>query len=363
MNRFKGFTVIIFSFFVLFSNVFFSEAQNNSEWVFDRWSRDKDEVFKLAKEQDRYVFLFFGLQNCTSCRAISEIFANQENRLSAIVEDDYVPWAYKAINIANIQDDTIKKNVNEVLGKGASMLPFLFVIDPDFSDSYERWLAGSDLPLGPSRITELQKFITIDLLTNSALTWYKDKDKVLSLAREQNKYIFKLIGKGTSPNSQKVIELLNKSLLKDMLEKNYILWYSSDVSELNNVIKTNSGSEETAKTLPYIAIINPENPDKNLVLTFGYQDVEALEQILKTYSVSSHQIIASNNNKVTVWENVLEISNQINNEQIHVFSLAGQQVASVRKNDYTVKIDAGDFPKGVLIVYSSSGWSTKIMVQ
>ena len=87
MKRFKNFTVIILSFLVLFVIVFFCEAQNNSEWVFDHWNNDKDNVFKLAKEQDRYVFLYIGLQGCPSCERVSSVFANPENRLSVMIDD------------------------------------------------------------------------------------------------------------------------------------------------------------------------------------------------------------------------------------------------------------------------------------
>jgi len=356
MDRLRSIVVSLVSISLLFSNVFFSKAQDNSEWVFDNWSRDKDEVFKLAKEQDRYVFLFFGLQNCSNCRAISEIFANPENRLSAIVEDDYVPWAYKANDIASIQDDTIKKHVNEIIAsKGTELrLPFLFVIDPYFSDTYERLLVGSDLPLGPSRITELQKFITVDLLTNSALTWYKDKDKVLSLAKEQNKYIFKLVGKGTSPNSQRVIEYLNEESLKKIIEDNFILWASSDISEVPIHY-----SLLTQPNLPYITIIDPDKPDYILDMAWGNMAIETLKEILKSYIVSNE--IITSNNQVFIRGDVLQISNQNNNEEIQVFTLTGQQIASVRKNDYSIQIDASYFPKGMFIVHSSVGWSKKIV--
>jgi len=356
MYRLRSITVLLISVSLLFSNVFFSEAQNNSEWVFDHWNKDKDNVFKLAKEQDRYVFLFFGLQNCSNCRTISEIFANPENRLSAIVEDDYIPWAYKANDIASIQDDTIKKHVNEIVAsKGTELrLPFLFVIDPDFSDSYERLLVGSDLPLGPSRITELQKFITVDLITNSALAWYKDKDKVLSLAKEQNKYILKLIGKGTSPNSQKVIKHLNENPLKQTINDNFILWVSSDISEVPI-----NYSLLTQPNLPYITIIDPDKPDNILDMAWGGRAIETLKEIIHSYIVSNE--IITSNNQVIIHGDVLKISNHIHNEEIQVFTLTGQQIASFRKNDYSIQIDASYFPKGMFIVHSLAGWSKKIV--
>ena len=355
MKRFRRLAVIIFSFFVLFTNVFFNKAQNNSEWVFDHWNNDKDNVFKLANEQDKYIFLFVGLQNCSSCERISSIFANPENRLSAFIDDTYIPWVYKLINtnIASIPDDTIKKFINEILNIGATTLPFLFIINPEFPDCYVKWLAGNDIPVGPSSITILQELITVDLLTDSDQTWHKDKDKdkVFSLAKEQNKNIFKLIGKGTSPNSQKVMQQLTGEPLKELLDKNYILWYSADVSEV---------PAYNTPILPYITIIDTDNPDNPLDETFGYQEVTVLEEIIKSHIVSN-EIIASDH-IVIVSGNVLHIANRTVNEQIQVFTLTGQQIATIRKNDYTVQIDASNFPKGVLIVHSSKGWTQKIIV-
>ena len=358
MARLRSIIVLLVTVSLLFSNVFFSKAQDNSEWVYNNWNRNKDSVFKLAKEQDRYVFLFFGLQDCSNCRTISEIFANPENRLSDIVEDDYVPWAYKANDIASIQDDTIKKHVNEIVAsRGRELrLPFLFVIDPDFSDSYERLLVGSDLSLGPSRITDLQKFLTVDLLTNSALTWYKDKDKVLSLAKEQNKYILKLVGKGTSPICQKVMKQLGEEPLKQKIEDNFILWYSSDMAETHVNYVT---AEPIIYPIPFISIIDPDVPDKILDVACGDGAIEMLEEILKSYIVSNEMITSINH--VTAQGNVLQISNQIHNEEIQVFTLTGQQITRFRKNDYSIQIDASYFPKGMFIVHSSAGWSKKIV--
>jgi trans-2-enoyl-CoA reductase len=58
---------------------------------------------------------------------------------------------------------------------------------------------------------------------------------------------------------------------------------------------------------------------------------------------------------------MLQISNQTNDEQISVYTLAGKQIASVRKKETTIQIDASSFPKGVLIVGSSAGWNSKII--
>ena len=351
--------VLLISVF-LFYGAFFSRAQDYSEWVYSHWNSDKEKVFKLAKEQDRYIFLFFGRRYCPYSGRTSTIFGIPDSQLRPIIDADYIPWAFQnpTSNLLAISDDYIKEFALDVFEKGASKFPFLFVINPDYPDSYVKWLSGESLTNSPNTIERLKNLLAVDLLSNSTLTWYKNKDQVFKLAKEQNKYIFKFVGKGTSPNSQKVIKQLNLSVLKDVLVKNYILWYSSDVSETMEVMSV----EKDAKTLPYITIIFPEEPDYTLEQLWGYQEDEtALEGILKKYTVSNEKFLSVN--KVSVSGKALLISNQTNNERIQVYSLSGQNIANFHKNDFSVHIDASDFPKGVLVIHSSVGWSAKVLLQ
>ena len=359
MNKLSCVRVLLISIF-LFCIAFISKAQDYTEWVYKNWNSDKEKVFKLAKEQDRYIFLFLGRQYCTASGRTSTNFGKPDNPLRPIIDADYVPWAFQnpTTNLEAISDEYIKEFAIDVFEKGASSFPFLFVINPDYPDSYVKWLAGESLPNSPNSVERLKNLLTIDLLANSTLTWYTNKDQVFKLAKEQNKYIFKLVGKGTSPNSQKVIKQLNLSVLKDVLVKNYILWYSSDVSEEMKVM----AGEEVTKTLPFISVIFPEEPDYLLEQLWGYQDDEtALEEILRKYTVSNEKILSTN--KVSVSGKALLISNQTNNERIRVYSLSGQNIAEFHKNDFSVHIDASDFPKGVLVINSSAGWSAKVLLQ
>ena len=132
------------------------------------------------------------------------------------------------------------------------------------------------------------------------------------------------------------------------MEDNYILWYISDDSEQNG------------KTLPCISIIDANNPDNNFS-KWGYQDVESLENMLNTHTVSNDVIVSDKN--IIIQGHVLLITNEFTDEKIQIYTLTGQLVTSVFKNDNMVQIDASRFPKGVLLVYSSTGWSTKIIIQ
>jgi hypothetical protein len=142
-----------------------------------------------------------------------------------------------------------------------------------------------------------------------------------------------------------------------MLEDNYILWFTTEVKETT----ASTYAEDSPVLHPYISIIYPDLWDTKLESSFGYQDAKALETIIKKYTVSNETIIADN--QVTVSGNIIQITNRNSKEQIKIFSLSGQQVASIRKNGYTAQIDASSYPKGVLVVAGSSGWSKKIIVQ
>ena len=200
-----------------------------------------------------------------------------------------------------------------------------------------------------------------DLFEGQGLTWYEKKDEAIRLAKEQGKNIFKLVGKPTSPNSKKVIKQLSVEPLKQLLEDSYILWFSSDVSEVpSNTLE----SDTNLIILPYITVFDPKIPDHVLDVTWGTlaANVERLEEILLTHNTVSNGIIALDNN-IIVASNIMQISNRNNNEQIQLFTITGQWVANIRKNDFTVHIDVSRFPKGTLIVCSSTGWNSKIIIQ
>ena len=233
--------------------------------------------------------------------------------------------------------------------------PILCVINPDNpdEDATEYW--GT---MDYRTNEELLFAITPpDLFAGQELTWHEDEEEVFTLAKQQGKPIFKLVGKATSPNSKKVIKQLTAEPLKPMLSEHFILWFSSDTSGIN----VNTYAETNSQTLPYIYIINPDEPEVILSEVKGYQDVEKLIELVIPFTVSNE--IIELDNKVTVFGNMLQIANHINSEQIQLFTLNGQRIAIIRKNDYSIKIDASHFPKGTLIVYSSSGWSQKIILQ
>ena len=344
---------------MLFANAFICTA-TELDWP----EGAKEDILKLAKEQDRFVLLFVGNHDCPLCKISWGLF--DEDPLKQIVEENYNTWFFSYY----LRNSSIRSDYEDVklyiadydankslpaADRKPFNFPILALINPDDPDEdFTIYWSG-----GARTYEELYRFITSppDLFAGNTLTWYGDEDDCFKLAKEQGKYIFKLVGKVTSPNTKKVLKHLNEEPLKSMLEDNYILWFTTGVKETT----ASTYTEDSPVLHPYISIIYPDLWNTKLESSFGYKDAEELEAIIMKYTVSNEAIIADN--QVTVAGNIIQITNRNNKEQIKIFSLSGQQVASIRKNDYSVRIDASAYPKGVLIVNSSSGWSKKIIVQ
>ena len=338
---------------VLFSCAFSGIAQ-----VDITWNPNKESVFKLAKEQDQFILLLSGRSSCGITQRISDLFTTNyyqtmngsnkmEGPLKSIIDSNYSTWFSNYSNADSRAE--ISVYTAEIL-KEAETLPLVFIINPDVPNKVVKSFWGIQT------VEQLKGFLTINLFAGNRLRWYDDEKTVLRLAQEQEKSIFKLEGRDTSPNSHSVMKLLNEDPLKKLLDDNFILWYCE--FDPNAHIYTLAGHNPII-TAPFISILHHEAPDKILEAVWGNQDLATLETILKSYPVSN-EIVASEN-RVTISGNVLQISNRINNEQVHIFTIAGQCIANVPKNSYSIKIDASRFPKGALIVYGSSGWSEKII--
>ena len=344
MNNIRSLTVSIISSMLLISSAFVCSAANMTDW-----EKDQAKVFSLAKEQDKFILLFVGRP---SCPISQNTYANFTGPLKKMLDDNYVIW-YSYHDDEDSQAE-VSVYTEEVLNV-ARYLPLLVIINPEEPGKVVKSLWGM------KTVEQLQDFLTVNLFSGISLKWRTDRDEVFKLAKSQHRFIFKFEGKSTSGDCHKVMKQLNTNPLKKQLEDNYILWYSEFDPGEHAVIKPFSGNDHAPVKAPYISIIYFEEPDNLIDCVWGYQDVEALQVILKSFTVSNG-IIASKP-KVTVRGNTLHISNQIHNEHIQVFTLTGQRIASIRKNTDIITVDTSNFPKGVLIVSGSSGWTDKIMVQ
>jgi len=357
MKKLEVVIVIVIS--VLFLSPSFSKAQAYNQWVMEKWSKDKEKAFKEAKEQEKFVLLFVGRPACGACKDMSELLCNPDNPYKEILEENFVTL-YKWYDDENDRADVFEYieglyNEREVL-KQNRQIPWLFIINPD---KPEESVVSSYRPYQDYRPDEeTMKNFLLDFLTVDHLSWYVNNEAtVLKEAKAQKKFIFKYEGNGTSANGQKMMKQLHDEPLRKILEENYILWFFYNEDDCGCDIETSPNDD-----LPYIAIIDPESPKVLLEELWGYQEVKTLEDILSKYTVSNETFLPDNC-LISVWGNVLLISNQTNNEQINVFSLNGQSLASVRKNDFTIRINVSNFTKGVVIIHSSAGWTKKVLLQ
>ena len=307
----------------------------------------KEDIFKMAKDQDKFVLAILGSYTCGQCNRAKTWF---NGSLKTIVDNNYFTWFV-------VHDSDIYKTLSQYTAEYDALLmvigkpwPIILIVNPDDTDDFIIFWP----PDSRNEQIMRQKITPPGLLSFSQLTWYENKEEVFKLAKEQGKYILKFVGRATSPQSKKMMKQFNENPLRDMLEGNYILWYSSDMSEA----KLEAGA---AKTLPYLSVIYPEDPDNLLEEEWGYKDNKTLEELFKNYTVSNDNIQPKD--KAFVSGNILYISNQTSNEQIRIYSLTGQSFSTVRKNDFSIRIDVSNLPKGIFVIHSSAGWSAKVLKQ
>lgn len=342
--------VVAFTLLFVFSTAFFCLA-DDLIWLED----EKEAIFNMAKEQDKFVLLLVGDRNCPLCNSAMQYFNDPTDKLRKIIDENYILWfeSYydpktgKKNDMEHIALYIEDYDAHKYAGVSTSF-PILAIINPDIPEEFTFFWTDKR-----RTVDELYKFISAppDIFAGQELAWMNNKNEVLNLAKEEGKKVLKMVGRATSPNSRKVMIQLNDSPLKELLDDNYILWYSSIISDIPRT--------DSPASLPYISIFNPENPDRILSSVWGVQDVETLEAMLRSQIVSNEK--TDSDNQVIVSGNVLHVSNQTNNEQIQIFTITGKPIATIRKTDYAIRMDASNFPKGVLIVHSSTGWSKKII--
>ena len=353
----------------LFASVLADEQDNDFETIIQKsWHTNKDEAFRLAKEQDKYIFLLIGKYTCPKCHAT--VVALNDASLSKIIENEYIMW-FNLNSLATLEE--VQIYIDEMYANMTpTYLPLFFIIDPNDPTKPLKYNWNN------KTANYFQTFLAFDLPLKQGLKWYEDTSVLFELAKNQKKLIFKFVGTGTSNNTKEVLKLLESSPLAQILSENYILWYkrhkdtvvtaSSDVftqdepdNEDNDEDSDDTDTpEEEIQTAPYIYIIDPEKPNENIASIWGLQDIETLKDLLEGALVPNENINYSDN-KVTLNNNTLFISNSTDNETISVYSIAGQKIDVIQKNEPSISVSASSFPNGVLIIHSSKGWSAKVV--
>jgi hypothetical protein len=202
--------------------------------------------------------------------------------------------------------------------------------------------------------------------------WSHDKEEVFEMAKEQGKHVLLFVGHDQCPVCQYTsgIFLAEKGPLASYLRDHYVGLYCLIANEENRAavmdyiseyweIRTNGGSVQ----IPWLYVIDPNKPGQSIRSTYDRQTEAELLQFITLDLPNFNDPIALGEKYVTVLGHILQITNQTINEQIQIFTLTGQRVFSIRKTDFTVNIDVSKFPKGILIIQSTSGWSSKVFIK
>mgnify|MGYP000880616297 CR=1 FL=1 len=200
--------------------------------------------------------------------------------------------------------------------------------------------------------------------------WSNSQQEVFAKAKAEGKYIFLFGGRSTCPNCQKTLSNIADAEVQSIIEKNYVLWYidwdsvkQSTNQNFEGKYYVNKALAAGIKFLPALYIIDPNDSENILRFESEYHDINTMKLFLTITGLPpvANEHINPTSNKVSFSANTLSISNDLANETITVYTVAGQTVSSLVKKGATETFDATSFPKGVLIIRSSEGWTAKAL--
>lgn len=201
------------------------------------------------------------------------------------------------------------------------------------------------------------------------MLWYLDKEAAFKAAVDEKKQVYLLWGQPICYNCRLRREMLGRTGLKEIVDQNYILWYC----DLNTYWYTSpvvsdylySLKEESAINLPVTCIIDTYDTTVAYGLMLGYMREESLVAYLNRY-VSNDLIVDDTSEesiRAYVSGNILYIDSDKADESISVYSMAGSLIDKFSKTSGSYSRNTSIYPKGVLVVSSSAGWTRKIVVR
>lgn len=198
--------------------------------------------------------------------------------------------------------------------------------------------------------------------------FYKSKSEAFEKAKAEGKYVFLMAGRNTCSSCYRTAAAILTEEVQAIIKESYIVWYIDwDYTKRNHfaegriyyeaIVGRNEG-----KNLPATCIIDPEIPEEVLHFDFQQNTIALLISFLSIENRPvANETIALHSNKAYISENTLFISNENSNETITVYTMTGQVVSSFQKRETEKTVDTKAFPKGVLIIKSSAGWSAKLI--
>lgn len=192
--------------------------------------------------------------------------------------------------------------------------------------------------------------------------WYEDREEALAIAKEQNKYVFLLYGRNSCSNCNAAKKFINRSPIKDIVQDNFILWFCNiDIAEKKSQAQGYRAYFDGGVTLPLLCVIDPLDPMPALSYSTDYQSDEEIQAILKSNMPTANEKIALLSNNISISDNMLTISNDNFDETISIYTISGQLIDSFNKKENIINRSTYSYPKGLLLINSSSGWNIKIM--
>ena len=130
------------------------------------WHENKAEVFKLAKEQGKLIFLLSGQYTCSRCNA-TKGYLNSDEDIRPIVDEKYIMWFSNYSNPSTKAEALMYTGHLNKNGTIGIYFPMVVIIDPKDPENY----VWSDVALQASdRNLQDPSFIKNTLVNASNLT-------------------------------------------------------------------------------------------------------------------------------------------------------------------------------------------------
>lgn len=195
------------------------------------------------------------------------------------------------------------------------------------------------------------------LASDENAIWYESKEEAFAIAKEQNKYVFLLLGDKTCGNCNIVKNYLDMPELKEIADKSYILWFcDSNNSDEGNVYDQMYPSAY----IPLVCIIDPNDPMAPLYHSVGLISARKLRTLLKDNRPTANENIPDTATQAYISGNMLTLSNTFTDEVISIYSLNGLLIDLFPKKEYSIARVISSLPKGLLLISSSEKWARKI---
>lgn len=206
---------------------------------------------------------------------------------------------------------------------------------------------------------------TYDELLND---FHKSKADAFEQAKTEGKYVFLFAGRPTCASCKSALKAIQTVEVQSIIEDSYIPWYIDwDYTKTNQLAEGRYYYEAVldsivGKILPITYIIDPEHPEEIIAFDCARNKPALLLEFLDIADRPvSNETITVQANKTYITNNTLFISTNNSNETITVYSITGQIVASFQKKNTEETLNTKSFPKGVLIIKSSAGWTNKLI--